>query len=566
MPFAFTLKNGRNETVFTGALKPAVCAALTEDGKTCGEDCTLHIEYCARHLRSILALEVREATDPTMGLGLFAAKTKDGVVFSKKGGGKPHRVVSYKGQILTNERCFKRYGTHPAPFAMYLTNARVIDPALVRGVGSYMNHSSAQANCKFVKSQGAVFIEAVRPIRGGEELFANYHPTRRGFLNSEHETHQARAMGGYCYCQKPDDGEMYVECSGKGCWHARNWVHAECAGFKGAVEVPGVFLCEDCAAPTPVRITSPRVLARHFMIEGHAAMVADGVRNAAFKKALDYAVKQGARSCFDVGTGPTAFLSVLASDRGMRVGGIEADAQAAKSAREILRAKMGFVEHLVAQDPKTSRLVRKFKPDVVVCELIGFLASGEGMPLALASIQKASGGALFLPSVFSTRFALGCCPRESREDKFTLFRRLNFDKFKFGLSTEDSELEVYDCGKDLQPQLFQERKCALLVKGGTGGEEGGGGVVNSLAFYIEADFLGVARFTSRANRLHSATNWRNMVLWLLHELEVKGGDVVEVESTIDAREFPSKYSFKIVHKSQGQAVSTQHIQLDDLFV
>lgn len=90
--------------------------------------------------------------------------------------------------------------------------------------------------------------------------------------------------------------------------------------------------------------------------------------------------------------------------------------------------------------------------------------------------------------------------------------------------------------------------------------------MNSLAFYIEADFLGGARFTSRANCVHSATNWRNMVLWLLHELEVKGGDVVEVESTIDAREFPSKYSFKIVHKSQGQAVSTQHIQLDDLFV
>ena len=565
MPFVFTLKSDAG-TVYRGLLKPAVCVALNPDGQKCGEDCTLHIEYCAAHLRSLLALEVKKATDPKMGLGLFAVGAEGEVVFSKRGNGKPHRVVSYKGQVLTRKRCVERYGLNFAPFAMHLTNSLVIDPALVRGVASYMNHSGEKANCKYVKSKSGVHVEALRLIRGGEELFANYHPTKKGSLDARYSTEFCEEFqtesNVYCYCQKTDDGKLYVECSGKECWHARKWVHAECAGLE---TVPNVFYCEDCqgrARSDEVRVTTPKMLGKYFTIEGHAAMAFDAVRNAAFKKALDCAVKQGARSCFDVGTGPTAFLSVLAADRGMRVGGIEADEVAARSAHKILRARGGFVKHLVAQDAEASELVLEFKPDVVLCELIGFLASGEGMPVALASIQKASGGsgASFLPSVFATRFTLGFCPREGREDKFTLFRRLNFDKFSLSLDT--SELEVFDCSKNLQPQLLQERKCALLVKGRGGG---GGGVVNSLAFYIEAEFLGGARFTSRALTRNSATNWRNLVLWLPHELEVRSGDVVEVESTVDARQFPSKYAFKIVHKRQGQEMSTQHIQLDDLF-
>jgi hypothetical protein len=558
MPFVFTLKSDAG-TVYRGLLKPAVCEALNPDGEKCGEDCTLHIEYCAAHLRSLLALEVKKATDPKMGLGLFAVGTESEVVFSKRGNGKPHRVVSYKGQVLTRERCVERYGLNFAPFAMHLTNSLVIDPALFRGVASYMNHSGEKANCKYVKSKSGVHIEALRLIRGGEELFANYHPTKKGSLDARYSTEFVEELDVYCYCQKTDDGKLYVECSGKECWHAKKWVHAECAGLE---KVPETFYCDDCAhreRSEGVRITTPKILARHFMLEGHAAMAFDAVRNEAFKKALDYVVKKGARSCFDVGTGPTAFLSVLAADRGMRVGGIEADAVAARSAHKILRARGGFVRHLVAQDAEARALVLEFKPDVVVCELIGFLASGEGMPVALASIQKACGGsgASFLPSVFATRFTLGFCPRESREDKFTLFRRLNFDKFSLSLST--SELEVFDCSKNLQPQLLQERKCAPLVNGR------GGGVVNSLAFYIEAEFLGGARFTSRALTKDSATNWRNLVLWLPHELEVRSGDVVEVESTVDARQFPSKYAFKIVHTSRGRPVSTQHVRLDDLF-
>ena len=45
----------------------------------------------------------------------------------------------------------------------------------------------------------------------------------------------------WCYCRKPDDHSMYVECSGENCAN-NNWVHVGCGG-KPEDEL---FVCNDC--------------------------------------------------------------------------------------------------------------------------------------------------------------------------------------------------------------------------------------------------------------------------------------------------------------------------------
>ena len=42
----------------------------------------------------------------------------------------------------------------------------------------------------------------------------------------------------YCYCNQPDDGTEYIECSG-----CKNWFHLLCAGVK---DTKKKFSCRDC--------------------------------------------------------------------------------------------------------------------------------------------------------------------------------------------------------------------------------------------------------------------------------------------------------------------------------
>jgi len=47
----------------------------------------------------------------------------------------------------------------------------------------------------------------------------------------------------WCYCQKPDDHDVYVECSGSRCPH-NNWVHEKCGGDS----LKEFYMCTHCQA------------------------------------------------------------------------------------------------------------------------------------------------------------------------------------------------------------------------------------------------------------------------------------------------------------------------------
>lgn len=51
----------------------------------------------------------------------------------------------------------------------------------------------------------------------------------------------------WCYCQKPDDHEVYVECHGRKKCPFGAWVHVKCLGESERVEDEQPFWCKRCA-------------------------------------------------------------------------------------------------------------------------------------------------------------------------------------------------------------------------------------------------------------------------------------------------------------------------------
>jgi len=55
----------------------------------------------------------------------------------------------------------------------------------------------------------------------------------------------------WCYCQKPDDHEVYVECHGKKRCPFGGWVHVKCLSHSEHVQDEQPFWCKRCAKKSP---------------------------------------------------------------------------------------------------------------------------------------------------------------------------------------------------------------------------------------------------------------------------------------------------------------------------
>ncbi|MHB1169299.1 MAG: SET domain-containing protein [Longimicrobiales bacterium] len=109
--------------------------------------------------------EVRRST--IQGKGAFA--TRD----IRRG----ERIGEYRGERISWEEADSRYDDEAQErhhtFLFEVDDETVID-AGVRGSGvKYINHS-CDPNCEALIEDGRVFIEAIRPIRKGQELFYDY--------------------------------------------------------------------------------------------------------------------------------------------------------------------------------------------------------------------------------------------------------------------------------------------------------------------------------------------------------------------------------------------------------
>lgn len=114
---------------------------------------------------------------PNIGSGIFAreASTSDEIIFAKG-----HMIAKYNGEFMDNDYYGDRYDDiYPhGPYAMYFNHTHTIDSACMRGVAALINHKKKRrgANAKFSIRKNGVFVVAIKDIRAGEEIYADYGP------------------------------------------------------------------------------------------------------------------------------------------------------------------------------------------------------------------------------------------------------------------------------------------------------------------------------------------------------------------------------------------------------
>ncbi len=112
------------------------------------------------------AFEIHRST--IQGRGAFATST------IRKG----KRLIEYLGEPITHAEADKRYDDDDAAgrhhtFLFILDDDTVLDARKTRCDAKYLNHS-CDPNCETVIEDGHIWIDAIKPIKVGEELVYDY--------------------------------------------------------------------------------------------------------------------------------------------------------------------------------------------------------------------------------------------------------------------------------------------------------------------------------------------------------------------------------------------------------
>jgi hypothetical protein len=91
---------------------------------------------------------------------------------------KGERIIEYKGEVISWREADRRPPSDPDDpnhtfFFALDDGKRVIDANVSGNAARWINHS-CDPNCETTEDDGRVFIEALRDIRAGEELFYDY--------------------------------------------------------------------------------------------------------------------------------------------------------------------------------------------------------------------------------------------------------------------------------------------------------------------------------------------------------------------------------------------------------
>ena len=104
---------------------------------------------------------------------------------------KGERLIEYLGERLTHAQSDARYDDHAGPahhtFLFNVNRSVVIDAYVNGNDARFINHS-CDPNCESEIVRGRVFIDAIKNIRKGEELFYDYAYGRDGTETEEEET------------------------------------------------------------------------------------------------------------------------------------------------------------------------------------------------------------------------------------------------------------------------------------------------------------------------------------------------------------------------------------------
>lgn len=130
-------------------------------------------------------LEIRQSA--IQGRGGFAAQRIP----------KGTRVIEYTGERVSQREADKRYDDASMKrhhtFLFSLDSGKVIDAAVGGNDARFINHS-CEPNCEAIEERGRIFIEALRTIEKGEELFYDY-----AYERTEDTTPEDEAMY-VCLC------------------------------------------------------------------------------------------------------------------------------------------------------------------------------------------------------------------------------------------------------------------------------------------------------------------------------------------------------------------------------
>lgn len=91
---------------------------------------------------------------------------------------KGKRLIEYLGEPITHQEADKRYDDDDAAgrhhtFLFILDDDTVLDARKTRCDAKYLNHS-CDPNCETVIEDGHIWIDAIKPIKVGEELVYDY--------------------------------------------------------------------------------------------------------------------------------------------------------------------------------------------------------------------------------------------------------------------------------------------------------------------------------------------------------------------------------------------------------
>ena len=175
---------------FSGYLERKRCTGHNKNGQRCKRLVCIGLPYCFQHSLTHFHLKIKPSTIAGAGKGLFAEdKTKraNATIFLPN-----HDICEYTGQIMDLADLHRRYdeyengvrvAVHTAPYAMELNKRVAIDSALQRGIGSLANSKPHnQCNAVFISKyigprnnrRHVIMLEARRPIKNGQEIFADY--------------------------------------------------------------------------------------------------------------------------------------------------------------------------------------------------------------------------------------------------------------------------------------------------------------------------------------------------------------------------------------------------------
>lgn len=138
-----------------------------------------------------------------------------------------------------------------------------------------------------------------------------------------------------------------------------------------------------------------------FEESAYAAMRDDEGRTPIFEKAIQkrLAGQEGKLTVLEIGTGPYALLAIIAARAGAKkVYAIEAQPEAAKRARQAVM-KAGFEDTIEVLEGFSTAVELPEKADVVVAEIVGSVASEEGM---IATIRDAQARLVKQPELASS--------------------------------------------------------------------------------------------------------------------------------------------------------------------